>query len=105
MENQAGFNRFAEADFIGKQNSWRQPLGYFRRDIELMGYQIDSASDKTPDFRLAALELMIERFDSKVEDVGGSTTPANSRSSALLNMMRSLSSVSHNERTPPRPSP
>ena len=70
MENQAGLNRFAEADFIGKQNSWRQPLGHFRRNIELMGNEIDSASYKATDFGLAALELMIERFHSKVEHVG-----------------------------------
>ena len=45
VQDQARFDRLPQADFVGEQHSGNEPPGHFRRDTQLVGQQIDAASE------------------------------------------------------------
>ena len=47
VENEAGFDRFAEADFVGKEKSRSETGGCFGGDGELVGDEVDAGTDES----------------------------------------------------------
>ena len=47
VEDQAGLDRLAEADFVGKEHAGNQAPGHLRGDAELVGQQIDASAEQT----------------------------------------------------------
>ena len=52
MKNQPRFNRFAKAHFIGKEHAWRHTAANLLGDVQLVGDQVDSATNKAAHWRL-----------------------------------------------------
>ena len=50
MQDQAGFNGFTQADFIGQQHAWCIAVCDFMCDIKLMRNQAGAAADKAVQF-------------------------------------------------------
>ena len=70
MEDEAGFDRFAQAHFIRQQHAWQKPPGHFRRDVELVRDQVDAPADEPAHGRLPATMLLLQRGQPQVEEFG-----------------------------------
>jgi hypothetical protein len=70
MEDQAGFNGFAQANLIGKQDARRKARRHFGSDIKLVGQQIDSPAQESSYGRLPSAVLMLESGNSQVKNIG-----------------------------------
>ncbi len=69
VKNQAGFDGFAQAHFVGQQNPRRMASGDFVGNIELMGYEVDARPGKTEGpVLLDALEV-VQRAKAKIKPV------------------------------------
>src|SRR5262249_16528050 len=71
MKNKTSFDRFAEAHFIGEQDSRRQSSGDFRSNEELVRDQIDARSNEATHLRFSQAVSMLERGESEVENSRG----------------------------------
>jgi hypothetical protein len=67
MKYQTGFDRLSKAHFIRKENSRRQTSSDLRRNVELMRYEIDAASDKSTHLGFSLPVLMFEGCSTKIE--------------------------------------
>ena len=70
VKDEARFDRFAQSDFVGKQNARRIAFAQFLRDVELMRDEIDSAPDEAQRRRLMMAKVTIQtgltEFESEV---------------------------------------
>ena len=49
MQDQAGFNSFPQAHFIGKQYPWGKTVGHLVSDIQLVTNQVDAWATQSLD--------------------------------------------------------
>ena len=95
MQNQAGFDGFAQAHFVGEQHARHQAAGHFGSDVKLVRDQIDPAADKSAHLGFAPAMLMLQRGHPEIEDFRRIQLPGEAGVPAgLLKLMASLSSVS-----------
>jgi hypothetical protein len=66
VEDEAGFDGFAEADFIGEEDPGGVAGGDGVGDVELMGDEIDSGADETPDWGAALVVVVASGLGAEV---------------------------------------
>jgi hypothetical protein len=70
MQDQAGFDRLAETDFVGQQDAGGRPSRHFRRDVQLVGNEFNPASNKTAHFGFSTPVLLFQGGGAEIEHVG-----------------------------------
>ena len=67
MQDQAGLDGLAEADFVGKEHAGNQAPGHFGRDAELMRQQIYPSAYESANIRLPPAMLVRQRSEPDIE--------------------------------------
>jgi hypothetical protein len=68
LEDEAGFDGFSQAHFVGEENAWNLARGNFLQNIKLVRDEFDAAAQKTADLGLAETRLGLQRTVAEIED-------------------------------------
>jgi hypothetical protein len=64
MQDQAGFDSFAKADFVREKYAGGEAAYDFGSNIELVRNEIDAAADEAAHVRLTSPMLLLQRGDA-----------------------------------------